>query len=323
MSRKILKIGVLTSGGDAPGMNAAIRAVVRTATYHQLEVIGIRRGFKGILEQDFISLKPRDVGNIIQRGGTMLLTARSEDFKTPKGLKQAVCNLESAGIDAVIVIGGDGSMHGAAALEARSIRAVGIPATIDNDIQGTEICLGVDTCLNTIINAVDKLRDTALSHERIFVIEVMGNGSGYLAIEGAIAAGAESVIIPEMKWSIADIGNRVARGYQKGKKSHIILVSEGAAKADDVAKAIIKETGMEVRITVLGHVQRGGSPTVRDRNLGTRFGYEAVNCLVKNDTGNMVGILNNRLSYSPLSEITTSSQIDKKMYQAIQNILSV
>ena len=320
--KQIKKIAVLTSGGDAPGMNAAIRAVVRTAAFHDIEVVGIKRGYKGAIEKDFVILKPRDVGNIIQRGVTVLFTARSQEFKTPEGQEIAAKNLKDEGIDALVVLGGDGSMHGAAALERHNIKAVGIPATIDNDIWGTEISLGVDTCLNTIISAVDKLRDTALSHERIFVIEVMGNSSGYLAIEAAISAGAEWVIIPEVQGSFSDISARIKRGYNKGKKSHIIIVSEGAAKANNVAENIIKETGMEVRITVLGHVQRGGSPTVSDRNLGTRLGYEAVNALVNGNNGVMVGLWKSEIKYTALQEVKTYTQVDMKMYKAIQNILS-
>src|SRR6056297_4101654 len=218
----VKKIGVLTSGGDAPGMNAAVRAVVRTSIYNSIPVVGIRRGYKGILENDYVELHARDVGNIIQRGGTILLTARSEEFKTEKGFNKAVKNLKDNCIDSLIVIGGDGSMKGAHLLVENGINVVGIPATIDNDVSGTEQCLGSDTSLNTITEAVDKLRDTALSHERIFVVEVMGNTSGFLACESAIAVGAESVIAPEYDWNIDGIVDRIKRGYEQGKKSHII-----------------------------------------------------------------------------------------------------
>lgn len=320
---KVNKIGILTSGGDAPGMNAAIRAIVRTSAYHNIPVIGIKRGFRGMIDGDFIELKPRDVGNIIQRGGTVLLTARSEEFKTPAGFQKALQSMHNDNIDSVIIIGGDGSMHGAAELEKHGVKTIGIPATIDNDIWGSEVCIGVDTCLNTIINAVDKLRDTALSHERIFVVEVMGNSSGYLACEAGISAGAESIIVPEIKWSIEEIVTRIKRGYEQGKRSHIILVSEGAAKANDIAEDIINASGMEVRITVLGHVQRGGTPTVNDRNLGTKLGFEAVNALLNNQSGHMVGINKGQISLTPLNEVKTFTRIDKKLLHAMQNILSI
>ncbi len=316
------RIAVLTSGGDAPGMNAAIRAVVRTASYHNITTIGIKRGYKGLIEGDFIELKVRDVGNIIQKGGTVLLTARSPEFKQEKGFRKAIANIREAEIDGLVVIGGDGSMRGAAELEQEGIPTIGIPATIDNDIFGTDNCIGVDTCLNTIIGAVDKLRDTALSHERIFVVEVMGRESGFLAAESAIAAGAESVIIPELTWDIDVISSRIVASYQSGKRSHIILVSEGAAHAADIAKQISVSTGMEVRITVLGHVQRGGSPTVVDRICGSRFGYEAVLALMNHHSGHMIGLNGKELIFTSLDKIVTRSQVNISLLNIIQNILA-
>ena len=320
---KINKIGVLTSGGDAPGMNAAIRAIVRTTIYHSIPIIGIMRGYKGVIESDFFEIHSRDVGNIIQRGGTFLLTARSEEFKTKEGFNKGLKNLKEHGIDSLIVIGGDGSMKGANLLEKHGIKVVGIPATIDNDVSGTEQSIGSDTSLNTITDAVDKLRDTALSHERIFVVEVMGNTSGFLACEAAISVGAESVIAPEYDWNIDGIVKRILRGYKQGKKSHIIIVSEGAASGRDVADQIMAKSGMEVRLTVLGHVQRGGTPTTVDRGLGTKFGFEAVKALINNNHGKMVGILDGKISFTELSEITTETMVDDRMHEAVQNILSI
>jgi 6-phosphofructokinase 1 len=319
----VKKIGVLTSGGDAPGMNAAIRAIVRTSIFHSVPIIGIKRGYKGVIENDFITLHSRDVGNIIQRGGTFLLTARSEEFKTDEGFKKGLSNLKSSGIDSLVVIGGDGSMKGAHLLDQNGIKVIGIPATIDNDVSGTEQSIGSDTSLNTITDAVDKLRDTALSHERIFVVEVMGNTSGFLACEAAIAVGAESVIAPEYNWNIEGIVKRIIRGYEQGKRSHIIIVSEGAASGRDVANKIMKKSGMEVRLTVLGHVQRGGTPTTVDRGLGTKFGFEAVKALINGTHGKMVGILNGRISFTNLADIKTETMVDDKMHEAVQNILSI
>jgi 6-phosphofructokinase 1 len=323
MDSIIKKIAVLTSGGDAPGMNAAIRAVVRTAKFNSINVTGVKRGYRGLVDGDFINLEIRDVGNIIQRGGTMLLTARSEEFKTEVGLQKAIQNLKDNHIEALIVIGGDGTMRGAYEIEKKGIPVIGIPATIDNDIFGTDQCIGVDTSLNTITDAVDKLRDTALSHERIFVVEVMGNRSGYLACESAISVGAESVIAPEFEWSIENVINRIERGYTQGKKSHIIIVSEGAASARDIADSIIEKTGMEVRITVLGHIQRGGTPTVVDRNLGTKFGFESINSLLERNTGVMLGIIKGRLEYISLKQVKTEAKISDRMHYAVQNILSI
>jgi 6-phosphofructokinase 1 len=319
----VKKIGVLTSGGDAPGMNAAIRAIVRTSIFHSVPIIGIKRGYKGVIENDFITLHSRDVGNIIQRGGTFLLTARSEEFKTDEGFKKGLSNLKSSGIDSLVVIGGDGSMKGAHLLDQNGIKVIGIPATIDNDVSGTEQSIGSDTSLNTITDAVDKLRDTALSHERIFVVEVMGNTSGFLACEAAIAVGAESVIAPEYNWNIEGIVKRIIRGYEQGKRSHIIIVSEGAASGRDVANKIMKKSGMEVRLTVLGHVQRGGTPTTVDRGLGTKFGFEAVKALINGTHGKMVGILNGRISFTNLADIKTETMVDDRMHEAVQNILSI
>lgn len=319
----IRRIGVLTSGGDAPGMNAAIRAIVRASLYYSIPVLGIKRGFNGILENDYIDLKSRYVGNIIQRGGTVLLTARSEEFETEEGFEKGIHNLKKNDVDSLIVIGGDGSMKGAHLLNEKGIRVMGIPATIDNDIYGTEQCIGSDTSLNTITDAVDKLRDTALSHERIFVVEVMGNTSGFLASESAIAVGAESVIVPEYSWDIDTIVERILKGYQLGKKSHIIIVSEGAASGRDIADQIIKKANMEVRLTILGHVQRGGTPTAIDRSLGTKFGYEAVKMLVDGGHGKMVGIIGGEIGFTNLKDIRTQSVMDDKMHYVIENILSI
>jgi len=288
----IKKIGILTSGGDGPGMNAAIRSIVRCSLSNGLKVDGIIHGFKGLVDNDVIELGHRSVSNIINRGGTILKTARSEKFKTDEGQKLAVKTLKKHGIDALIVIGGDGSYAGAQVLfEKHNIPTIGLPGTIDNDLCGTEQTIGCRTAVNTALEAIDKIRDTAHSMERIFVIEVMGNRSGYIALEVALGAGAEDVIIPERKFNYESLCENIVEGNKKGKVSWMIVVAEGAAKAPDVACKIGEITGLETRFVVLGHVQRGGVPIGADRILATRLGAKAVDLLIEGTYGKAVGVL--------------------------------
>jgi len=287
----IKKVGIMTSGGDGPGMNAAIRSVVRCSLSHGLKVDGIIRGFQGLIDDDVIALGHRSVSNIINHGGTILKTARSEKFKTEDGQKVAVKTLKKHSIDALVVIGGDGSYAGAQVLfEKYNIPTIGLPGTIDNDLCGTDQTIGCRTAVNTALEAIDKIRDTAHSMERIFVIEVMGNHSGYIALEVALGAGAEDVIIPERKFDYESLCEHIVEGNKKGKISWMIIVAEGAAKAPDVAEKIGQMTGLETRFVVLGHVQRGGVPSGADRILATRLGARAVDLLIEGTYGKAVGV---------------------------------
>ncbi len=280
-------IGVLTSGGDAPGMNAAVRAVVRTAIALGMKVKGIRRGYNGLIEGDIIDLDVRSVSDIIHRGGTVLYTARSPRFKTEEGMKEAIDNCKKHGIEGIVVIGGDGSYRGARDLSLRGIPCVGVPGTIDNDISSTEYTIGFDTAMNTAMEMVDKIRDTAQSHDRCSVVEVMGRRAGYLALQTGIAVGATAVLVPEVEFKIEDVINKIKETQKTGKKHFIIVVAEGVGGVEEIAKKIEEETGVESRATVLGHVQRGGNPTVRDRVMATEMGYSAVK-LLKDGIGNRV-----------------------------------
>lgn len=289
-SQRITKIAVLTSGGDAPGMNAAVRAVVRKGIYEGLDVWGISHGFAGLLRGELRRLHRSSVADIIHRGGTILHTARCEEFKTPEGLDEAVATLEREGIQGLIVIGGDGSFRGARELHRLGFKVVGVPATIDNDIAQTDYSIGFDTAVNTVVEAINRVRDTATAHERTFVIETMGRESGFIALTAGLAGGAESVLIPEAPFDIDEVCQRIVRGYQRGKLHSIIVVAEGAKSGFEVAKQIQEKTGFETRVIVLGHVQRGGPPTAFDRTLATRMGAKAVELLVSNQSGMMVGI---------------------------------
>ncbi|MBE6786963.1 MAG: 6-phosphofructokinase [Ruminococcaceae bacterium] len=280
-------IGVLTSGGDAPGMNAAVRAVVRTAVYHGINVKGIRRGYNGLMEGDIIDLDSRAVSGIIQLGGTMLYSARSPKFKTKEGVAEAVENCKKHGIEGIVVIGGDGSFRGARDLSLAGIPCVGIPATIDNDISSTEYTIGFDTAMNTVIEMVDRLRDTCDSHERCSVVEVMGRHAGHIALRTAIGVGALAVMVPERESNIDSIIEKIKTTQKMGKKHFIVVVAEGVGGVTEMAKKIEEATGIETRGTILGHVQRGGSPTLRDRLIATQMGYEAV-LLLKAGIGNRV-----------------------------------
>jgi 6-phosphofructokinase 1 len=298
MKTKVInRIGVLTSGGDSPGMNAAIRSVVRYALHNNIQVLGILRGYAGLINDEVILMDHRSVSNIINRGGTILKTARCEEFKTRTGQRRAVEVIKKHDIDALVVIGGDGSYRGAQALFKNwGIPTVGMPGTIDNDVCGTERTIGCNTAMNTALEAIDKIRDTATSLERIFVVEVMGRHSGYIAINVAIGAGAEECLIPEKKFSLPKMCKDIEAGEKKGKSSWIIVVAEGAASGEEVAKKITQVTKLETRVTVLGHIQRGGTPTATDRILATYLGAAAVDLLIKGRFGKAVGIIGEKLS---------------------------
>lgn len=310
------RIGVLTSGGDAPGMNAAIRAVVRKAIYHNMEVYGVKNGYQGLMEGNFEKMNLGSVGDIIHRGGTILFSARSEGFKTDEGQQRAIEQMKKEGIEGLIVIGGDGSFRGAQKLTQKGFPCVGVPGTIDNDIAGTDFTIGFDTSLNTIIEAVDKVRDTATSHERTYIIEVMGRDAGDLALWAGLSVGAESILIPEHKEEFAEIVERLDRGHKRGKKHSIILLAEGVGKGFDIGKRIEEATDLETRVTVLGHIQRGGSPTGQDRVLASRLGAKAVELLLENKGGRMVGIENNQLvDYDIEEALNLQHNINDKMFQ--------
>lgn len=301
---RIKRLAVLTSGGDAPGMNAAIRAVVRTATHQGLEVVGVRRGFSGLHRGDLRLIGPRDVANTIQRGGTILLTARSHTWRTPEGRARGAQHLRDWGVDGLIVIGGDGSFHGAHLLQQEhGIPVIGVPGTIDNDLYGTDHTIGYFTAVETALDAVDKLRDTGASHERIFVIEVMGRHAGHIALEVAVAGGAEEVFIPEDPKPVDGIVQIVQDSVAKGKASSIIIVAEGyPGGALGVAQAIEVGTGLETRVSILGHIQRGGSPVSSDRVLASRLGEAAVYALMDGHSDVMVGRRNGDISHTRLPE---------------------
>lgn len=289
------KIAVLTSGGDAPGMNAAIRAVVRKAIYHGLEVVGVQQGYAGLIAGKMDTMHLGSVGDIIQRGGTMLQSARCPEFVTDEGQERAVRQLKQNGIEGVVVIGGDGSYRGALALSEKGIPAVGVPGTIDNDIPGTDFTIGFDTALNTIIEAIDKIRDTATSHERTFIVEVMGRDAGDLALWAGLAGGAETVLIPEESFDINDMIERLRSGHERGKKHSIIIVAEGVMSGTELAHQLKNSAGIETRVSVLGHIQRGGSPTARDRVLASQFGAKAVEVLLEGKRGRAIGIQNHQV----------------------------
>ncbi len=310
------RIGVLTSGGDAPGMNAAIRAVVRKAIYHDIEVYGIKYGYQGLMEGNIEKMEIGSVGDIIHRGGTIIYSARSEEFKTDAGQEKGIEQLKKFGIEGLIIIGGDGSFRGAQKLTEKGYPCIGIPGTIDNDIAGTDFTIGFDTALNTIIEAIDKVRDTATSHKRTYIIEVMGRDAGDLALWAGLADGAESILIPEVKDEFDEVIERLKRGHERGKKHSIIVLAEGVGSGFDYGKRIEETSDLETRVTVLGYIQRGGSPTASDRVLASRLGGYAVDLLRKGEAGRMVGIQNNKLVNHDILEILAQPHtIDKDMYQ--------
>lgn len=318
------RIAVMTSGGDAPGMNAAIRAVVRTADAQGIEVFGIRRGYTGLLAGDFERLTNREVSGILQRGGTILQTARNADFKTEKGQKRGLRRLNEQDIEALVVIGGDGSLTGGLALHRLNFPVIGIPGSIDNDIWGTNMSIGVDTALNTILDAIDKLRDTASSHERAFLIEAMGRNCGYLALMSGILGGAEIVVTPERPIELEQIAQALDDAYMRGKSHAIAVIAEGAKyKINEVADYIEQHPcGFEVRMTILGHVQRGGSPTAFDRLLATRMGVDAVNRLIVGESGIMVGLDGRDISALPLEEVINKNRQITDGYYDMAQMLS-
>lgn len=308
-------IGVLTSGGDAPGMNAAVRSVVRSAEAMGLKVKGVLRGYNGLIENNFVDLDARSVSDIIQHGGTMLYTARCPKFKTNEGVEEAVNNCKKNGIEGLIVIGGDGSFRGARDLSLSGIPCVGIPGTIDNDISSTDYTIGFDTAMNTVVENVDKLRDTASSHDRCSVVEVMGHGAGDLAMQCGLAVGATSVIVPEKEYDPESVIKKIRETQKYGRKHFIIIVSEGICNVVELAKQIEDETGIESRATILGHIQRGGSPTLRDRVIATKMGYAAVE-LLKDGIGNRVIAMNDNhiVNYDIFEALNMPKKFDKDTY---------
>ena len=330
MFKKVNKIAVLTSGGDAPGMNAAIRAVVRTCSYHDVEVLGIYRGFQGMIEDDFVELNARSVRNIINKGGTFLKSARSEGFRTEEGRENAYNNLTKNGVEALVVIGGDGTFTGALSFSQEfGFPVMGIPGTIDNDIYGTTHTIGYDTALNTVVDAIDKIRDTASSHNRMFFVEVMGRDSGFIALNSGIGGGAERIIIPEKNIPAEVLLEDIDRGKRRGKTSNIIVVAEGntAGKAVFELKEYVEQKRPEydIRVSVLGHMQRGGTPTCYDRVLATRMGVKAVESLLEGKSQYMVGINNDRMELIPLEKAVKEndeSKIDKDLIR-ITDIMSM
>jgi 6-phosphofructokinase 1 len=306
-NRSIRKIGVMTSGGDSSGMNPCIRAVVRTALSHGISVLGVENGFEGLIHGAFVPLGARDVGGILQRGGTILRTARSAEFREPHGQREAIRQMNNAEIDGLIVIGGDGSLNGAQALSTQGVPVVGIPGSIDNDIYGTDMAIGVDTALNTIVDAIDKLRDTASSHNRAFLVETMGRHSGYLATLAGIVTGAEMVLVPEVPTPVEDVARAVEDAYRRGKTHAIIVVAEGfSPQTTQLAKQIDDmDIGFTTRVTILGHIQRGGRPTAFDRQLASRFGMKAVEFLLAGQTGVMTGLNGRDIEPVPISLVVS------------------
>lgn len=320
-------IGILTSGGDAPAMNAAIRAVTRTAIYNGFSVKGIMRGYRGLITDEIIPFKTQNVSNIIQQGGTILKTARCQEFQTPEGRKIAFETMQRENIDALVVIGGDGSLTGARIFASEyDIPIVGLPGTIDNDLYGTDTTIGYDTALNTIMQAVDKLRDTASSHERLFFVEVMGRDAGFLALNGAIATGAEAAIIPEIMTEVDQLGELIGHGFRKSKNSSIVLVAESEVTggAMGMAERVKKEYPQyDTRVTILGHIQRGGSPTASGRIIASRMGEAAINALIEGQRNVMIGIQNDEIVYVPFSKaIRKNKPINRDLLNTIK-ILSI
>ncbi len=322
---KVKCIGILTSGGDAPGMNAAIRSITRAAICNGLSVKGIYRGYKGLITNEIAEFQTQNVSNIIQQGGTILKTARCKEFTTPEGRKLAFENIQSQGIDALVIIGGDGSLTGARIFAQEfDVPCIGLPGTIDNDLYGTDTTIGYDTALNTILDAVDKIRDTATSHERLFFIEVMGRDAGFLALNGAIAAGAEAAIIPELSTEVDQLQELISNGFRKSKSSSIVLVAESeiTGGAMHYAERVKKEFPQyDVRVSILGHVQRGGRPTAHDRILASRMGVAAIDALLEGQRNVMIGIQNNEMVYVPFTRaIKNDKPIDMNLVRVLREL---
>lgn len=315
------RIAVLTSGGDAPGMNPAIRAVVRRGIFNNLEVYGVQNGYDGLMKGSFIPMDLGSVGDIIHRGGTILRSARSQEFRTEEGQLKALDQLRSSGIDGLVVIGGDGSFRGAKKLTEKGFPTIGIPGTIDNDISGTDYTIGFDTAVNTVIAAIDKIRDTASSHERTYVIEVMGRDAGDIALWSGLCVGAESIIIPEAGKDMDDVIQRLEQGNKRGKKHSIIVVAEGVCSGSEIAKVVEERTGLETRVTVLGHLQRGGSPSAHDRMMASQMGAKAVDLLIEGEKGVMVGLKCGKLIHSPFDDAAKDKhQIDLSLYHLARSL---
>jgi 6-phosphofructokinase 1 len=324
--QKLTKIGVLTSGGDSPGMNAAIRAVVRTGLYHGLEVFGIMRGYSGMIDNDIFQMNSRSVANIIQRGGTILKTARSMEFMTPEGRSAAYDNLKEHGIDGLVIIGGDGSFKGAQIFSSEhDIPCIGLPGTIDKDIAGTESTIGFDTAVNTAVEAIDKIRDTMDAHDRLFIVEVMGRDAGYIALHSGIATGAENIVIPETKTDIEGLIENLTEKEKRKKLVNLVVVAEGGEFGDaNKLAAIIKERipTADTRVCILGHIQRGGSPTCNDRLIASHMGYYAVEGLLNGRKNVMVGIINNKIHYTPFDKAVKQKQTIGQEWMKIVKILA-
>ncbi|MDR3271088.1 MAG: 6-phosphofructokinase [Peptococcaceae bacterium] len=313
---KVYNIGVLTSGGDAPGMNAAIRAVVRKGIFNRLRVFGINHGYNGLIHKDVREMNVGSVADIIHRGGTILRTARSDEMRTLEGQQAAIQTLLEYEIDALVVIGGDGSFRGAQTLTAQGVKVIGIPGTIDNDIPGTELTIGFDTAVNTVVDVVSKIRDTATSHERTFIIEVMGRDCGSIALQAGLASGAESILVPEIEFKLDDVVLKLKKGFARGKNHSIILVSEGVGSGYDIGKEISKATGFDTKVTVLGHLQRGGSPSAQDAVLASAMGGKAVDLLLEGKTDMMTACKNQRVIGVPLEHAYGPKKgLDMELYK--------
>src|SRR4051812_23035426 len=326
MAKKVTKIGVLTSGGDSPGMNAAIRAVVRTGNYYGLEVFGIMRGYSGIIDNDIVPMHSRSVANIIQRGGTILKTARCKEFFTPEGRLKAYNNLKKLGIDGLVIIGGDGSFRGTDIFSREfDIPCIGLPGTIDKDIAGTDFTIGFDTAVNTAVEAIDKIRDTADAHDRLFVVEVMGRDAGYIALHSGIATGAENILIPETKTDIEELISSLSEKEKRRKLVNLVVVAEGDefGGGNEIARIVKRRLpNIDTRVAILGHIQRGGSPTCLDRLIASRMGYHAVESLMQGRFNVMVGIVNNKMFYTPLDHAIKAKQKITSQWLKIVKILA-
>ena len=316
-------IGVLTSGGDAPGMNAAIRSIVRAAAYMGMTVKGIKRGYNGLIENNVVDLDIRSVSDIIQRGGTVLYTARCPRFTTEEGMQEAIKNCKVNGIEGLVIIGGDGSFRGARDLSLRGIPCIGIPGTIDNDIPSTEYTIGFDTAMNTVVEMVDKLRDTACSHERCSVVEVMGHGAGDIALQSGLAVGATAIIVPEIGFNLQSVIDKILETQKNGRNHFIIVVSEGLCDATQLAKLLQEATGIETRATILGHIQRGGNPTLRDRVVASKMGYAAVELLSKGVGNRVIGLKDNKIvDYDIFEALNMVKSFDQETYR-LANTISI
>lgn len=326
MQKNVTKIGVMTSGGDSPGMNACVRAVVRTGLFHKMEVFGITRGYAGMIENDIHQMDSRSVANIIQRGGTILKTARCKEFLTPEGRKKAYKNLKKHGINGLIIIGGDGSFKGAQIFSNEfDIPCIGIPGTIDKDIAGTDFTIGFDTAVNTAIEAIDKIRDTADAHDRLFIVEVMGRDAGYIALHSGIGTGAEHILIPERKTDVEEVIKSLQEKERRRKLVNIVVVAEGDdfGGGTDLAELIKNRIpGFDIRVAILGHIQRGGAPTSMDRLIASRMGYAAVESLLEGRFNVMVGIVNNRMHFTPLDNAVKAKQRISDEWMKIVKILA-